>query len=137
MNTRRHFIKCCSALLGSAAVPGFGALAAGRSASPLGFAAFSSHLKSAFGLVTGAGTVIPVVLTEVEIYQAPHCPDHRSEENFSVCFSAASGDALEQGTYMFRHPVMGDVALFVVPNKSASSGCTDYIATFHGSPVPA
>ncbi len=135
MNSRRHFLKCCSgALLGSAVVPAFGA---SLPSADLSFAAFTGHLKSAFTLIPDAGKALGVILSKVEIQQPTHRPDQVSDENFNVHFTSPSADALEQGTYTFRHPSMGDVQLFVVPHKIASTGHTEYIATFHGCPVTA
>ena len=135
MNSRRHFLKCCSgALLGSAVVPAFGASLPCADPS---FAAFAGCLKSAFTLIPDAGAALGVILSKVEIHQPTHRPDQVSEANFNVHFTSTSTDALDQGTYTFRHPSMGEVRLFVVPHKIQSSGHTEYIATFHGSPVTA
>lgn len=135
MNSRRHFLKCCSgALLGSAALPAFGSVLPSADTS---FAAFAGRLKSAFTLIPDSGGALGVILSKVEIHQPTHRPDQVSEANFNVHFTSTSADALEQGTYTFRHPSMGDVQLFVVPHKIQSSGQTEYIATFHGSPVTA
>ncbi len=137
MKSRRHFLKCCTALLGGAALPGLDALAAGPAANPTGFAAFAASLDSVFELVTESGRVLPVLLSKVEIYQPPHRPGLTSEENFNAHFTSRDGAPLKQGTYMFRHPVMGEIPLFVVPHKEPSAGSTDYVATFHGSAVAA
>lgn len=137
MNTRRHFIKCCGALLGSAAVPGLECLAASPAPDPLGFAAFSARLDSGFSLIAQDRSVRPVVLSKVAAYQSPHRPDFTTDENFTAHFASRGGEPLAQGTYLFRHPEMGEVPLFVVPHISPDDGRTVYVATFHGRPVTA
>lgn len=134
MNSRRQFIKCCSgAFLGSAVVPGFGALASAAPAATLTFATFSRHLQQSFGMIAGSQRIISVTLVRIDPFLPAHRPETSSGENFNVHFSSSSPDLLEQGTYTFQHPALGEIELFVVPQNDPVSGGTHYVATFHNS----
>lgn len=139
MNTRRHFLKCCStAVLGGGALPALGAILP-RTLSgtmPMDFTAFSGLLNHGFELIPETGPAIKVLLSKAELYQPSHRPEAVSEENFNLHFTAAAGTPLEEGTYAFRHAVRGEMQLFVVPQKNTEGG-TDYVATFHGNAVNA
>lgn len=134
MNSRRQFIKCCSgAFLGSAVVPGFGALASAAPAATLTFATFSRLLEQTFALIAESSPVIPVTLARIEPFSQAHRPEAKGAENFNVYFTSPSPELLEQGTYTFKHPALGEIELFVVPQNDPVSGGTHYVATFHNS----
>ncbi|MDB6073944.1 MAG: hypothetical protein JWO89_1584 [Verrucomicrobiaceae bacterium] len=136
MKSRRQFIqRCSSALLGATVVPSIG-LAARAPRGPT-FTAFSAQLNTAFTLTTAEGRTVVLTLAKADPYLPKNRPELAEHRNFTLKFASAETQELESGSYAFRHPVLGALDIFVVPNHATATGLINYSATFHGAPVVA
>ena len=132
MKTRRHFIQhCTSALLGAAVLPA-SASAVGSQPSLAGFTAV---LGTKFTLSTPSGQTLSVVLEKAEMSFASQKTVRAAETSFWLQFASRSTQALEQGTYSFSHPQLGEQPIFVVPHISSESGAVNYAAVFNLAPA--
>ena len=79
---------------------------------------FAAHLGETFDVgVEGGSTTVEMVLAEAaegSELGGPG-PEGQQRRQFSLVFHAPSGTHLPQGTYLVRHSVMGELALFLVP----------------------
>jgi hypothetical protein len=72
---------------------------------------------------------LEVVLAGVEAGQEQ--PGAPRDQPFTLTFTAPAGTLLEQATYALDHPVLGRVALFLVPRQPDADGLARYEADFN------
>ena len=77
---------------------------------------FSPYVGNAFEAHLGADRVqlVLVEATESE-YDGGTGPDGKVRKQFRLEFRGAASAALEQATYVFTHPQVGEFPLFIVP----------------------
>jgi hypothetical protein len=95
--------------------------------SDLTLESFSPHVNSTFGVAAPDATA-ELTLTEANSLPARGLPA-RSRDPFELMFRSATQDVLPQRIYPFRHPVMGDFEMFIVPVSRDAGGVT-YQAVF-------
>jgi hypothetical protein len=120
MPTRRRFLRDCSVVATVASLTPTAVLAASRrgrtvvSGQP-DFEQFAQELNTSFSLRTGL--CAPRLLL-VEAYRLPatsaKAEDARNER-FCLLFRGPAHQPLAQNTYVFEHPHLGDMAIFIVP----------------------
>ena len=140
MFSRKAFLKACGAALLGAHVEPLALLEAAAQPSvpserPLaagGFRLndadarlFRPHLNSTFGVRSGDGTRVRLVLTEIV-----ERPRTRNVEQFSLIFHAPAGAAVADGVHVFEHQALGGFELFIVPIGSPNGRRTVYQACF-------
>jgi hypothetical protein len=91
-------------------------------------ASFEPHLGSGFTVHIGAETAPPLRLDEAT--RLPVRPQAPRPEAFSLVFSGAP-PALEQRTYVLRHPALGAMDIFLVPIGVEPDGRIRYEAVFN------
>jgi hypothetical protein len=75
---------------------------------------FEAHRGSEFAIEAGhAGGGVVVRLVEVDGHGHRH--ERGGREAFSLLFRGPAGAGLAQGMYLFRHPELGPIDIFVVP----------------------
>lgn len=94
--------------------------------STLTCAHFARHLDSAFTVSSNDVTPRPLTLIEA----TPGRDGGQDRTPFSLVFHSASAEVLPQSTYLFDHPEMGQIDIFLVPLREAPGGI-DYVATFN------
>lgn len=111
--SRRVFLGATAAAVAMVAVP----LATAARASAVSMAGLSRDrfvplLNQPFTMLDSAGQSVAVVLSQIgDLVAGPA----GSQSRFSLMFDGPLTPARPQGTYRFRCPQIGDVALFVVP----------------------
>ena len=142
MGTRRKFLKDCSAITVMAMAAPIGVCAAPnlpvRQKSPeaLSCSAFAAQRNTHFQ-ICGPNGVVTVKLDEVRIApEPPPQPGKRplpdaGNEKFSLIFSGARREMLEQETYVFEHETLGRMSLFIVPVFTRHPEKIDYEAVFN------
>lgn len=91
---------------------------------PFTLAAFSAHRDTAFAVSDCDG--LALLLSEAEPLHA-QAPDKR---RFSLIFTGPLAPALPQATYTLEHPVLGSLAIFLVPIARGAGGM-QYQAIFN------
>jgi len=81
---------------------------------------FSKHTGTSFTTSAG-GREVALKLAEVKSY-LPEKNEQGGMERFSVFFDGPGDIRLRQMTYHFRHPEMGEFALFLVPISGDEKG---------------
>lgn len=83
---------------------------------------FSPHVGEPFQLEIEAGQEVELVLREVKSLGSPPRPGEEpktkgrlSREPFSLLFHGPKDPSFPQRTYRIRHPVMGEIHVFLVP----------------------
>jgi hypothetical protein len=125
MQTRRKFLRDCSLVAVTATLAPVAALAQ-NPASRIGaqdwpgFEQFARQVNTSFVLRAGSKTV-KLLLVEASIFSAA-TPDSEDagNEKFSLLFRGPAQQPLEQDTYLFDHPRIGRLSIFIVP-----IGCLD------------
>ncbi len=141
VSTRREFLFDCSALMAAALTAPTGVVAAStapcwrkRSLNEITCAALASQVNTPFRIQTAPGRTIKVTLAEVKMgRERPRRagrppPRDAGNERFSLVFSGARGELLEQNTYAFEHERLGRFDLFVVPIFTRNAAKIDYQA---------
>ena len=125
MQTRRKFLRDCSLVAAAASVAPVAALAhnpASRMDLPNGpgFEQFARQVNTSFFLRAGSKTV-KLLLVEASVFSAA-TPDSEDagNEKFSLLFRGPAQPPLEQDTYLFDHPRIVRLSIFIVP-----IGCLD------------
>ncbi len=125
MQTRRKFLRDCSAVVATVSFVPSAALAQNRSARRAitngpGLEQFARYMKTSFTVRLPSKTV-KLVLVEANAFAAmtPASEDARNEK-FSLLFRGPTRQPLEQDTYLFEHPRIGRLSIFIVP-----IGCMD------------
>ncbi len=101
---------------------------------------FAGHVGSQFTLIDDGGASIGLVLEEARAAPAAATAAatgtttgattaDRFPTPFSLIFHATAGDVLPQRTYALRHPVLGELAIFLVPIAKTMRGVS-YEAAF-------
>ena len=99
-------------------------------AEPLSAERFTPHRGTAFTADPGdGGEPVPLRLDEVTPGRAQ--PGAPREDPFTLVFTGPPGRPLGQGLYDLSHPVLGAVAIFVVPLGPGSDGRPRYEAIFN------
>jgi hypothetical protein len=105
-----------------------------RSLNEITCAALASQVNTPFRIQTASGRTIKVTLAEVKIgleralEAGRRAPQEAENERFSLVFSGARGELLEQNTYSFEHQRLGRFDLFVVPVFTRNRAKIDYQA---------
>ena len=86
---------------------------------------FAPHLHTTFEVGTGPGTGLSLELLEVE-----RGPAHPRALMFSLLFRGPGAPLLPQNIYRLKHPVLGELDLFLVPVGQDEKG-TSYQAVFN------
>ncbi|HEX7956523.1 MAG TPA: hypothetical protein VF508_06255 [Pyrinomonadaceae bacterium] len=82
---------------------------------------FRPHEGTKFSVQVEQHPPVELLLTEVKSYN-PETSQQLNMERFSLYFQGPADVMLQQGTYAFGHPEMGDLILFVVPIGRDESG---------------
>ena len=149
MRTRREFLLDGAALaltaglapsaLTASTIPGRGA-----GLPRINFANFARHQGTNFRVLQTNRAAVALKLVEATSWSQsfPHVPGVEDERNekFTLLFRGALGQPLEQDTYLFEHPGIGQFAMFIVLIGSTDSGHLYYEAVFNrpmeGSVMP-
>jgi hypothetical protein len=91
---------------------------------------FAPHRGTAFAADPGDGGE-PVVLRLDEVTPGRAQPGAPRENPFSLVFTGPPDQVLGQGLYELSHPVLGTVAIFVVPLGPGPDGRPRYEAIFN------
>lgn len=91
----------------------------------LGFARFAELEGAAFQLRSGEGPRVDLVLLEAR--ELGHDP---AFEQFSLLFRGPREPFLSQGTYLFSHDDLGELAIFLTAISQSTEGFT-YQAVFN------
>jgi hypothetical protein len=93
---------------------------------------FSPHLNTAFEIQTPDGKTLPVTLVEVLVGADAPPPglkgrdgqDLKAREGggFMLQFVSPDSSRLTQGTYPVKHPKLGTLEIFLVPNGPGPKG---------------
>jgi hypothetical protein len=83
---------------------------------------FSGLLRSNFPVILGSGEVVDLELIEVKAIGEGRRLDSRGtgQTSFSLIFQGPTDRPLLQGIHQFEHPVLGTLAMFIVPIGPAS-----------------
>lgn len=92
--------------------------ATASSAYGLDLASFTGHVGSRFTVSDASGQRAVLTLVSADDLGIGDRPVAERGECFSLSFEA-SGALLDQATYRFSHPAIGDFPLFVVPGRAA------------------
>jgi len=141
MKTRRHFLRDCSLVAATAAVapvsgwtvnPRVRELAPGSSL----FGGFAGAVNSPFSVQTSAG-LVKLVLERVSP-APPALPGAEDEgnERFSLFFRGPNRKPLEQDTYVFEHPRLGRLPIFIARIGSLDTDYCCYEAVFNHAVSP-
>lgn len=87
---------------------------------------FEPLVGTTFSIVAEGLPPLPMLLEEVKALKRSS-QDLRSP--FDLIFRGAD-EVLPQGMYQFRHDVLGDIAIFIVPTAKGADG-VQYCATFN------
>jgi hypothetical protein len=105
-----------------------------RSLQEISCSALALQLNTPFLIQAVSGRTISATLTEVKVRQEkPLKPGRRpppdaANEKFSLIFSGARHELLEQNTYLCEHQALGRFELFVVPIFTRNPDKIDYQA---------
>ena len=140
MPTRRQFLRDCSVAATFASFTPTAVLAQsrnGRSRVPdqLVFEQFARHLNTSFSLRAGPRTA-RLLLVEANRLAAPaaNTEDARNER-FCLLFRGPAHQALAQNTYVFEHPRLGRLDIFIVPTVCAAHPAYCYYEAIFNYPV--
>ncbi|MBV9928786.1 MAG: hypothetical protein JOZ96_27470 [Acidobacteria bacterium] len=75
---------------------------------------FKRHVGTKFVVRVETPTPLELELSEVKSYN-PEASEQLGMERFSLYFQSPGDIMLNQGTFTFDHPEMGELLLFVVP----------------------
>ena len=87
---------------------------------------FEPHVGTTFSIVAEGLPPLPMMLEEARALKRN---SHDLRAPFDLVFRG-NGELLPQGLYQFRHDVMGDIAIFIVPAAKDQDG-VQYCATFN------
>jgi len=142
-NRRRFLTQCSTIALASGLTPA--AVLASPSArrevslQSINFGQFSAQVGTTFRIRQTSGSVLSLVLMEatpkVVSGLASLASEDAGNERFSLVFLGPASVPLEQDTYTFEHPRLGQVAMFIVPLHSMSGEQVQYEAVFNRAPV--
>ena len=86
---------------------------------------FAPHVGDSFAVAGGPGGE-DVVLVLTDTWESQEAggpgPDGQSRRQFSLFFSGPVEALLPQGTYVLRHPELGELDLFLVPLGPGDDG---------------
>jgi hypothetical protein len=140
MPTRRQFLRDCSlagaaASLAPAAVLAQNAGWRGRSPERLLFQHFAGQLNTFFRVQAGQGSC-RLLLVDVSRLAGttPNAEDARNER-FCLLFRGPAHQPLAQDTYVFEHPGLGRLGIFIVPTVCARDTARCYYEAVFNYPV--
>jgi hypothetical protein len=105
-----------------------------RSLQDIPCSALVGQLNTSFRIQAPCGRTIQVTLTEVKMrgekppQHGRRPPPDAGHEKFSLFFSGARGDLLQQNIYPVAHETLGRFDLFLVPICTRNPGRIDYQA---------
>jgi hypothetical protein len=143
-NRRLFLTKCSTLALASGLAPTAVlaspfAMGGAVSLNSITFAQFSAQLGTPFRVRVGPRSVLGLVLVQASPRKVSHpmalAGDDAHNERFSLSFMGPAGMSLEQDTYTFEHPHLGQFAMFIVPLPSTSNEQAFYEAIFNRVPV--
>src|SRR5690349_2641077 len=94
---------------------------------------FSPHLNTGFEIQIAEGKVLPVTLAEAVASEMAPPPKNlkgrdgkplkaREGGQFMLQFVSPDGSRLKQGVYSVKHPKLGTLEIFLVPNGPGPKG---------------
>jgi hypothetical protein len=143
MPTRRQFLLKCSAVAVTASAAPVAVFSG-----PFPFrqiplqllrlSTFAPHVNSAFRVEVDNETFATLQLVEARpasafAGQSANAEDARYEK-FSLLFRGLLAQPLEQGSYLFEHPLIGHFVIFIVPVVTADATACYYEAIFNRPP---
>jgi hypothetical protein len=136
--SRADFLRACGVALLGVSVGGHEQLMEGAArlvmehgraegSFPLRYGAdqFRGHVSTSFSVRSAGGRRERMVLSKIV-----ERPLTKNVEQFSLIFHARPGASFSQGTYAFRHGVLGDFDWFIVPINSPNTQRAIYEACF-------
>ncbi|HWX21119.1 MAG TPA: hypothetical protein VN578_14555 [Candidatus Binatia bacterium] len=120
MPTRRQFLRDFSLVASAASLTPAAVLARnstwrGRAPERLLFQLFAERLNTFFNVQAGPATVGLLLVQASRLPpSAPNAQDARNER-FSLLFRGPLPQPLSQDTYLFEHPGLGRLGIFIVP----------------------
>lgn len=141
MKTRRHFLRSCSVVAATAAIAPVSGWAVNSRVRELEldsslFGGFAGVVNTPFSVRAPSG-VVKLVLVQVSP-APPALPGAEDDgnERFSLFFHGPNREPLEQGTYIFEHPRMGRLAIFIARIGSLDPADCWYEAVFNHAVSP-
>jgi hypothetical protein len=137
---RRQFLVGCSTLTMAASLTPASVLAAPfrtRSVSleRISLEKFAMCRGANFRVLREGSVAAGLRLVEVAPWQPsyPQMPgaEDGQNEKFSLLFQGINGGALDQDTYLFEHPGIGQFAMFIVPIRTMDANHDYYEAVFN------
>jgi len=108
-----------------------------RSLQEISCSALALQVNTPFRMQAASGGTISVTLKEVKVRQEKPLkpgrkpPPEAANEQFSLVFSGARSEWLEQNTYPCEHQALGRFELFVVPIFTRNPDKIDYQAVIN------
>jgi hypothetical protein len=122
MKTRRQFLSICTAVTAGISVAPSVALglplpSQTAISDPLSYLHFVSQLHTRFEVIDGSGGAQEMVLYDatVNARKNPALEARMPFECFSLMFRGNPERSLGQDTYTFRHEILGNFSMFIVP----------------------
>ena len=135
MKTRREFLRDCSLIAGTVALAPTAAFAQPLASNanltgPPGFEQFRRLLNTRFTVRTASDTTSLLLVQVTEFRSLTANLETAANESFSLFFHGPAQLPLPQDTYMFEHPRLGQLSMFIVPVGSVAATHCRYEAVF-------
>ena len=140
MPTRRRFLRDCSVVATVASLTPTAVLAASRagrtevSGQSL-FEQFAQQLNTSFSLRSGPRTSRLLLVEAARLPATAANAEDARNERFCLLFRGPAHQPLAQNTYVFEHPRLGGLALFIVPVGSRDGAAYCYYEAVFNYPT--